>query len=1092
MDNKEYQNPITNSPEDKNSSLDLTFITNEPGKTLKDRFEQLIKDCKFFDCLSAYFYVSGFYAIYKPLQKTEKIKILIGTATDKETYDLIKTSENEPQNSLQFSYSEAKQIVENKVENEMAESEDNKNVEEGAQKFIEWIKEGKLQIRAYPSQNIHAKLYIMTFREGDRDVGRVITGSSNFTQSGLVDNLEFNVELKNSSDYQFAKKKFEELWENSVDVSEKYIQTIMNKTWLNQNITPYELYLKFLYEYFKDELSKTDELFTRYLPQDFIRFEYQEQAVLNAKRILEEYGGVFISDVVGLGKTYVSAMLARQLDGRTLVIAPPALLNRNNPGSWPNVFSDFHIPANFESTGKLDEAIESTRLREYKNVIIDEAHRFRTETTISYEDVAEICRGKRIILVSATPYNNSPRDILAQIKLFQNTRKSTIPGIIDLEGFFARLESRLKKVDRQKNYNDYLEATRSNAKEIRDKVLKYLMVRRTRTEIEKYFAEDLKKNKVKFPEVENPKPFYYQLNDDEDKIFMQTVNLITQKFKYARYMPLLYLKHPITQLEEQSQKNMGGFMKVLLIKRLESSFYAFRKSIDRFIHSYEMFIKEYEKGNVYISKKYINKIFELLEQGDDEAVQKFIDEEKAEKYDSKDFKQHFESDLKNDFEILDRIKSMWQTIKRDPKLETLLDNLKKHDILKNKKMIIFTESKETAEYLAENINNSLGNIALLFHGNSPEVIRDKVIDNFDARARNKKDDYKILVSTEVLSEGVNLHRANIVINYDIPWNPTRLMQRVGRINRIDTPFDKIYTFNFFPTRQSDSEIELTNIARSKIEAFLTLLGGDSSILTEGEPISSHELFDKLLSKKTITEDEEEESELKYLRIIEDIRNKNPDFFEKVKHLPKKARSSKIFSQSLKDIASPDSLITFFRKGKLVKFFLSDKSNTLAKELDFLNAAKILESSIDEKRTKFPLEDYYELLDKNKSGFFNATVGEIIGIYQRGGIDSQTKLLKILKATQKNSKQLTEEQEEYLKKLTIKLEEGSLPKQTVKNTLKSLNNLGKEIQNPLKVIGVLQREISSTFLKRHYAETSAIAEGKREVILSLYLAEGNDE
>ena len=482
-------------------------------------------------------------------------------------------------------------------------------------------------------------------------------------------------------------------------------------------------------------------------------------------------------------------------------------------------------------------------------------------------------------MVSATPYNNSPKDILAQIKLFQNSRKSTIPGVAGLEGFFTELDRRLKKVDRQEDYDQFLDITRSNAKEIRDKVLKYLMVRRTRTEIEKYFAEDLKKNNIQFPEVEDPQPLYYQLNDDEDRIFMQTVELITQKFKYARYTPLLYLKKPVSDLEVQSQKNMGGFMKVLLVKRLESSFYAFRKSIDRFIHSYEMFIKEYEKGDVYISKGYINKIFELLEQGDDEAVQKLIEEGKAEKYESKDFVPHFVTDLKNDLKILRQIKSMWQTIERDPKLETLLDNLKNHHVLKDNKMIIFTESKETAEYLAENINNSLGNIALLFHGNSPEVIRDKVIENFDARAKNKRDDYKILISTEVLSEGVNLHRANTVINYDIPWNPTRLMQRVGRINRIDTPFKKIYTFNFFPTKQADSEIELTNIARSKIEAFLTLLGGDSSILTEGEPISSHELFDKLLSKEAIIEDEEEESELKYLRIIEDVRNKNPELLK---------------------------------------------------------------------------------------------------------------------------------------------------------------------------------------------------------------------
>ncbi|MCS7232277.1 MAG: phospholipase D-like domain-containing protein, partial [Elusimicrobiota bacterium] len=712
--------------------LDLTFIVNEPGKTLKDRFDQLIKDCRFFDCLVAYFYISGFYNLYKSLQNTERIRILIGIGTSKETYDLIKTAENELQNPSLFSHQETKQKIENIVENEFSESPDNQNVEEGAQKFIEWIKNGKLKIRAYPSQNIHAKLYIITFKEGDRDVGRVITGSSNFTQSGLTENLEFNVELKNCSDYKFALNKFEELWRDAVDVSENFIKTIEEKTWLNQNITPYELYLKFLYEYFKDELSRTDEIITKYLPENFKKLKYQEQAVLNAKKILEEYGGCFISDVVGLGKTYVATMLVGQLDGRTIVIAPPALLNKNNPGSWPNVFSDFHIPADFVSTGKLDEAKRLVDSREYKNIIIDEAHRFRTETTISYEDIAEICRGKRVILVSATPYNNSPRDILAQIKLFQNPRKSTIPGQPDLEEFFVRLEGRLKRVNRQRDYDKFLEITKSNAKEIREKVLKYLMVRRTREEIEKFFAEDLKINNVKFPEVEDPKPLYYQLNKEEDKIFMETIKLITEEFTYARYMPLLYLKKGISQLEEQSQKNMGGFMKVLLVKRLESSFYAFRNSISRFIYSYKRFIEEYDKGNVYVSKGYINKIFELLEQGDDEAVQKLLDEGKAQKYDSNEFKAELKTDLEKDFTILKKIETMWKSINRDPKLETLLDNLKNHPILKGKKIIIFTESKETAEYLTKAINSEFGEIALLFHGESPEIIRDKVIENFDA------------------------------------------------------------------------------------------------------------------------------------------------------------------------------------------------------------------------------------------------------------------------------------------------------------------------------------------------------------------------
>lgn len=339
-------------------SSDLTFITNEKEQNLKARFEVLIKDTKFFDCLVGFFYTSGFYAIYKSLEATEKIRILIGISTSRQTYDLLNKAVTEKQQTLQFSHSETKQEFQGLVEKELEGCEDIRQVEEGVVKFIEWIKNKKLEVRAYPSQNIHAKLYIMTFAEGDRDVGRVITGSSNFTQAGLVDNLEFNVELKTRVDYEFAKQKFEELWKDSVDVSQKYIQTIEDKTWLNQNITPYQLYVKFLYEYFKDELNQAEDVFIKYLPQEFIRLEYQEQAVLNAKKILEEYGGVFISDVVGLGKTYISAMLAGQLDGRTLVIAPPVLLEKANPGSWPNVFSDFRIPADFESLGKLDDIID--------------------------------------------------------------------------------------------------------------------------------------------------------------------------------------------------------------------------------------------------------------------------------------------------------------------------------------------------------------------------------------------------------------------------------------------------------------------------------------------------------------------------------------------------------------------------------------------------------------------------------------------------------------------------------------------------------------------------------------------------------------
>src|SRR5262249_1293064 len=163
----------------------------------------------------------------------------------------------------------------------------------------------------------------------------------------------------------------------------------------------------------------------------------------------------------------------------------------------------------------------------------------------------------------------------------------------------------------------------------------------------------------------------------------------------------------------------------------------------------------------------------------------------------------------------------------------------------------------------------------------------------------------------------------------------RLMQRVGRINRVDTAFDKIHTFNFFPTRQSNDQIKLKEAAEAKIHAFISLLGADARLLTEGEPIEHHELFDRLVSRETITGDEEE-SGLKYLQVIREIRDKNPDLFDQIKRLPKKARTARRHEEQ------SGALLTYFRKGRLQKFFLAGGKG--AEELDFLSAAKLLETT----------------------------------------------------------------------------------------------------------------------------------------------------
>ena len=1063
-----------------NTASDLTFFTNDHRHSLLDRFRRLIKDAETFDVLVGYFYTSGFHALRDTLENTRKIRILIGISASPQVHDLAARA----QQPITFSHARTKENFATDLANEMATAKDSQQVEDGITRFLEWLRSGKLEIRACPSARIHAKLYIMSFPADDRDTGRVITGSSNFTASGLTENLEFNVELKNRADYEFAKDKFEQLWRDAVDIGATCTQTMRENTWLNDSITPYHLYLKFLYEYFKDELGQPATEEEEYLPKDFKRLEYQQQAVRNAHKILLEYGGVFLSDVVGLGKTYMSAMLARRLGGRNLVIAPPSMLDAANPGSWRHVFNDFNLQAECESLGRLPQ-LARRGTDKYHNIFIDEAHRFRTETNISHETLTQICRGKRVILVTATPFNNRPTDILSQIKLFQPAKKSTIPNVPDIENFFHTRQKRISNLDRGKNYDQYMHTVREASHEIREHILKHLMLRRTRTEIQTHFAEDLEKQKLQFPTIHNPKPVFYRLTPEESRIFDTTVTRIAEELHYARYTPMLHYqgKEKIDQLQKQSQRNLARFMKILLIKRLESSFHAFRQTLHRFITYYEIFLGEFEAGNVYVSKKHDRKLLDLLQDEDDnkeEAIQKLIDSDKVKQYPASDFSPELKTHLQHDLQLLQEMKSDWQTLQHDPKLEEFLQLLATDLVIQNKsnkKLLTFTESKETAEYLADALRQHNHN-PLLFTSASSAAARREVIENFDARANPAKSKYKILIATEILSEGVSLHAANMVINYDIPWNPTRLMQRVGRVNRVDTNFRDIHTFNFFPTDEANSQIKLKESAQAKIHAFIKLLGADAPLLTEGEEMESHELFNKLTSAATITgEDDTLETDLKYLKIISDIRKHQPDLFEQIKRLPKKARTAKRHTDN------HPRLLTYFRKGKLQKFFISGKH--APEELDFMSAARLLQATPDDPRQPIP-RDFHDNLARNKLAFASATDTESQQPLHTGGHDTATRIQRIIKATA-DPRQYTEEQETLLRRVQQRLADGALPKQTQRTTHAALNRaLKNNTLTPLQLIAILQKHIPTTLLQPHMVEKSTPVTNPTEVILSEYL------
>ncbi|WP_199324806.1 helicase-related protein [Phormidium sp. FACHB-1136] len=1123
-------------------TTDLTFFTNEPGATLLDRFKRTLSDVQYFDVLVGYFRTSGFYQLYDALESVDHIRILVGLTVDQKAFEWIETAQ--AQMDLDFeSHKRTKDQAREQVAAEITQAQDTYATELGVQKFIDFIRSGKLEIKAYPSANLHAKVYISRFGEEDRDFGRVITGSSNFSWSGLVANREFNVELKDRADVEFALEQFEALWAEAVDISADYVATVQQQTWLNDTITPYELYLKFLYEYLKEDINLDEDDLDIYLPDSFMELAYQKQAVTSAKKILDAYGGVFLADVVGLGKTYISALLAQQIQGRILVICPPVLQDY-----WRETFYDFGIRGyEVESLGKLDALLQRD-LKKFRYVLIDEAHRFRNEGTQAYENLFQICAGKQVILVSATPLNNRISDIFNQLKLFQPARKSTIPGIANLEQFFKALQKRLDQYE--KTDPEYWTTLKAVSQEIRTKVLRYVMVRRTRSEILNYFAEDLTQQGLMFPKLAEPQKIIYQFDDKTEWVFNQTMRLL-RRLSYARYTPLLYLNQQVSSFTRQSQRNIGGFMRAILVKRLESSFYAFKRTLGRFIESYEKFIAMVEQGTVLISKDL--DVYDLLERDNPDELLTEVEQNRVQVYQATDFNDDFLQDLRADLILLQDIQTLWHRLEDDPKLNQFVADLQSHSHLKDQQLVIFTESKETGDHLYATLDAKFPHQVMFYASkggvynasgepvyHNPSVAKTLIQQNFDPNHSTQEDRIRILITTDVLAEGINLHRANVVVNYDLPWNPTRVLQRVGRVNRVGTAHDQVYIFNCFPTAQSEAQLGLEENIVAKIQAFHDTLGEDAKYLSEEEEVTTHELFgDRLyhtLNRRESYEqgtEAEERSELEYLQLLRQIRDQQPHLFETIKKLPRKARTaqriktltpspspkmgegSKKLSSSLLStqeilsksppspslgeggrgdegqlLASPSlgegsqegQLLTFFRQGALKKFFLSDGTTT--QEIDFFQAVDWLECEPDHPKQPIP-KRYYDLLQQNKDAFVALEqMPDLAPALGRGGSTYDKFVIQCLKAKDiRRFRGFTDEDEAFLKVVRIAFEEGRIPKPTAKKVQQAIKPIAGD---PLKLLNALKRTVPIALLAE--PEPTPIPQWgqSREVVLSEYL------
>ena len=1050
---------------------DLKFFTNEPERDLYSRFAAILKsNTQFFDVLVGYFRSSGFFRLYQSLEQVDKIRILVGLNIDRFTVKIIDRLKNETQYAA-ISMANGKAIISENVENEFESAVSSEEVEKGVRVFIDWLKSGKLEMRMYTEAPIHAKVYIM--RKDQEKVpdtfGSVITGSSNFSEAGLINNLEFNVELKDSADVKFALSKFEELWEKGTDIRDTYIETVEQHTWMRDDITPYQIYLKTLYEFFKEEINADKETFETLLPEGYMRLQYQIDAVMQARKKLDAYNGVFISDVVGLGKTYICAMLANSFNRNTykLIVCPPVLVDY-----WKSVLQEFDVArCDVESLGKLDRII-AKGTDKYSYIFVDEAHRFRNSETTAFAELHEICRGKKVILISATPINNYTSDVENQIYLFQPKQSGTINGIKNIEGFFRELKSKLAK--KPKGSEAYMAQLRENSEIIRDRLIREVMIRRTRSEIQQYYADDLKKQGLSFPKAGSPEKIIYCFDEDTDEAFAQSINII-KDFKYARYTPLLYLKDQKKYASMLvAQRNMGGFMKGILVKRLESSFYAFRKTLERFIDSYEKFIKMYQSGKVYISKK-VN-VYDLLDDGNTQKLMQFIEQQDVMEFESKDFSSQFIRDLQADLAQLKSMQMIWSLIDNDPKLVEFKKQLTTNQIIKDKKVIVFTESTETAQYLYEQLKDIYEERLIYFSGQSRATLKTEIEDSFNPKFKDKNNDkYDLLITTDVLAEGINLHRANVLINYDLPWNPTRIMQRVGRINRVGTEFERIYVFNFFPTAQSRQQMPLEERILEKLQAFHDTLGEDFKYLSDEEEVSSKKLFDSLNADL----DGEEESvnpELAYLAIIRQIRDSEPKLFENIKRLPKKAKTGRV-SRSVEE----NSTVTFIRLGALKTFYMC--SDLVCEQLTFMQAIELLKAEPDESKISVE-KKFYDQFEANSDAFDKMLVEEEEVTTEKAKVTgNDAKIIHMLKAM-KTEPRLTDNQEEKIDRMISLWENGEIPAKISKDVMKKLKLASDTLALYYDILNI----VPASYFEERKLQRMRL-DGEKQIVLSCYLKNG---
>jgi superfamily II DNA or RNA helicase/HKD family nuclease len=957
------------------------FITNSNTANLRNRLIELIQKSKELKFLVGFFYFSGIRELYKGLKDNpdQKIKILVGLNVDATNYGMIELADQDDQISDEEKTFKFFESIKKSLN---TETFDTQEFYEQVKFFIQLIRDDNLIIRKTYSPN-HAKLYLFKLEEGQ--VGRknlFITGSSNLTRAGLSTQEEFNVEI---SDFGFedADKYFDGLWDEAVKITEhaeskKKLIEILEKDTLIKEITPFEAFVIVLKTYLDSfESRDVGQSLLKILEENgYTTYQYQLDAVKQALAIIDNNNGVIIADVVGLGKTIIACAVARELKKRGIVICPPGLIgDRNKNSGWKKYAEEFRLHDwEVRSLGELENIAEFVdKHQDIEVVIIDEAHRFRNQDTKDYEILKNICRNKIVILLTATPFNNRPGDILSLLKLFITPKKSLITlennlvdkfkafkGTFDRLGYIKKYWNSPNSAKRKKAEAYYqtffgentiqLEkiAQRSHylAKQIRD-VIEPVTIRRNRLDLQHnpYYKDEVRN----LSKVADPKEWFFALTKEQSVFYDQVIGQYFGdpddggQFKGAIYRPFEYEIEKEKIIEEKlsekdnrqfiQQRNLYDFMRRLLVKRFESSFGSFEQSIRNFKRITERileFIKktgkgDYFRGEYILDRSLLEKIYDLdlddIEKSLAEYTEKINNGEypknhkvykiKEFKY-KEDFIEHIKSDLKLFDEILVQLSKL-DLVKNDPKTECLLENIKreiKQKPLKGepkRKIVIFSEYLDTVKYLTPILEKNFSKKVLVVANDLSAHKISQINKDFDASYPDQEDEYDILLASDKISEGFNLNRAGLVINYDIPWNPVRVIQRVGRINRISRKvFNDLYIVNFFPTERGAELVKSREIASNKMFLIHSTLGEDAKIFDIDEEPTPSGLFNRI--QQNPDEKEEESFYTKALKEYLKIKKAHPELISALKKYPPRIKVAKRYSEK--------ELLVFMRKGRL--------------------------------------------------------------------------------------------------------------------------------------------------------------------------------